>query len=645
MVALERRSSAPEASRLTSKKVARLGLIAAANVACLALLWRAVLSARAESASAPGTIASATPGASVSAADGAIVSAGNDAIVLAAPEATGNAARASESTAVPPPIRALDGATSDAARTANPPSTLLAANISSNSAPLSPDPEKPASGSPVAANGAPASVPLLTPPITARANSADLALEARLKKHIAEAEKLALDVAKDRMHPGEASVAINVRELGVRGDLVAIGADRSVRPASNMKLVTTAAALVLLGPDWAFQTVLDTAAPIANGHVQGDVIVRAAGDPLLDWNADGEVEGFVEKLAAGFAQKGVRSIDGALVLDEGDFQPPSPGPAWPSERERWEEFCALAGGFSANAGCITIVVHASQPGASAQVEVHPRWHGYAPKIAVQTVGAKEKLDVRVEVKNGALRIEGAIPKDVPQWTSRFAVPDPVELFGNALVGGLRARGIAVQGGWKRDRAVAGAPAVELARLRTPLSDTLVPINTHSNNACADQVFLAMGHAICGQGTRAGGRAATARALARLGVSADGFVQVDGSGLSRDNRVSARQIAALIDAVLRLDARTSKLFLDSLAVGAESGTLDGRMKKADLAGRVHAKTGFINGTGALSGLIETREGRRLVFSILVEYPNIEGLNKRCWKPMEDAICEELASWNG
>jgi PBP4 family serine-type D-alanyl-D-alanine carboxypeptidase len=486
---------------------------------------------------------------------------------------------------------------------------------------------------------------LLAPPIGAPPSGGDLALEARVKKHVAEAEKRALETAKDRMHPGDTNVSISVRELGAQGDIVSIGADRSVRPASNMKLVTTAAALVLLGPDWTFQTVLDTTAQIANGGVQGDVIVHAAGDPLLDWSADGEVDGFVEKIASGFAQKGVRAIDGALVLDEGDFQAPSPGPAWPAERERWQEFCALSGGFSANAGCLTIVVHASQAGSPAQVEVHPRWHGYAAKIAVQTVGSKEKLDVRVEVRNGALRVEGSIPKDVPQWTSRFAVPDPVELFGNALVGGLRARGVAVQGGWRRDHGAPAGAAVELARLRTPLSDTLVPINTHSNNACADQVFLAMGHVLAGQGTRAGGRAATAKALAKLGLSTDGFVQIDGSGLSRDNRVCARQIAALIDAVLRLDARTSKLFLDSLAVGAESGTLDKRMKKGDLAGRVHAKTGFINGTGALSGLIETREGRRLVFSILVEYPNIEGLNMRCWKPMEDAICEELAGWNG
>jgi D-alanyl-D-alanine carboxypeptidase/D-alanyl-D-alanine-endopeptidase (penicillin-binding protein 4) len=379
--------------------------------------------------------------------------------------------------------------------------------------------------------------------------------------------------------------------------------------------------------------------------VQGDVAVHAAGDPLLDWDAEGEVDGFIARIAADARRHGVSAIDGALVLDEGDFQAPAPGPAWPSEKERWEEFCALAGGFSANAGCITIVVRATQPGAPAEVEVHPRHHGFAPKIAVQTVGAKEKLDVRVEVRNGALRVEGAIPKDVPRWTSRFAVPDPVELFGNALVGGLRANGIAVRDGWRRERTTEHGQRVEIARLKTPLVDTLVPINTHSNNACADQLFLAMGHAISGKGTREGGRAATAQALTKLGVPLEGFVQVDGSGLSRDNKVSARQIAALIDAVLRLDARTSKPFLDSLAVGAESGTLDGRMKKADLAGRVHAKTGFINGTGALSGLVDARDGRKLVFSILVEYPNIEGLNKSCWKPMEDAICEELAGWNG
>jgi D-alanyl-D-alanine carboxypeptidase/D-alanyl-D-alanine-endopeptidase (penicillin-binding protein 4) len=529
MAALERRHTSSQTSGLIWPQVARLCLIGAANVGALFFLWKLVL--------APGSETQAEQ---------------------AAQEAP--AASLASATPTPPRSEPVLPRAPIAAGLAQPEGSVTASPLLSTNV-------APSRGS---GGDAGSLEPVLAPFSNTHTNIGDLALEARVKKHIAEAEKRALEMAKDRLRPGEASVSINVHELGVKGDLVSIGADRSVRPASNMKLVTSAAALVLLGLDWTFQTVFDTTAPIANGRVQGDVVVHAAGDPLLDWNADGEVDAFIEKVAAEFTQRGIRAIEGALVLDEGDFQAPAPGPAWPSEKDRWEEYCALAGGFSANAGCITIVVHAAQAGGAAQVEVHPRHHGYAPKIAVQTVGAKEKLDVRVEVRNGALRVEGSIPKDVPQWTARFAVPDPVELFGHALVGGLRARGITVQGGWKRDHvALAGQP-VELARLKTPLVDTLVPINTHSNNACADQVFLAMGHSVIGEGTRAGGRAATAKALAKLGLSTEGLVQVDGSGLSRDNRVSARQIAALIDAVLRLDARTSKLFLDSLAVGAETG---------------------------------------------------------------------------
>lgn len=592
MAALERRHATTSTAGLSWARAAKLSLIGAANLAALFLLWKLAFAARAE------THREATAQALPRAGE-----------LLAQPAAP---ARGGDSDA-PAPV-----------------AHLLSTNVAPARAPET---------------GPAAQELVLAALSTQPANGADLALEARVKKHIAEAQRKALEIAKDRLRPGEASVAVNVHELGVRGDLVSIRADNSVRPASNMKLVTSAAALVLLGPDWTFDTVFETSAPIANGRVQGDVVVRAAGDPLLDWDALGEVDAFIARIEAGLAEHGVHAIDGALVLDEGDFQEPGPGPAWPAEKDRWEEYCALAGGFSANAGCLTIVVQAGAAGSAARVEVHPRHHGYAPKIAVRTVGAKEKLDVRVELRNGVVRVEGSIPRDVPQWTARFSVPDPVELFGTVLVGGLRARGIAVQGGFRRERVVSAGRAVEIARLRTPLVDTLVPINTHSNNACADQVFLAMGHALMGQGTREGGRAATARALTKLGISTEGLVQVDGSGLSRDNRVSARQITALIDAVLRRDARSAQLFLDSLAVGAETGTLDGRMKKGDLAGRVHAKTGFINGTGALSGLVETRAGKRLVFSILVEYPTIEGLNKRCWKPMEDAICEELAGWDG
>jgi D-alanyl-D-alanine carboxypeptidase/D-alanyl-D-alanine-endopeptidase (penicillin-binding protein 4) len=180
----------------------------------------------------------------------------------------------------------------------------------------------------------------------------------------------------------------------------------------------------------------------------------------------------------------------------------------------------------------------------------------------------------------------------------------------------------------------------LGHLHSDLIDLLKPVNADSVNAVADQVFLATGHAVFGEGTRAAGARATSEALRRLGVSAEGLVQVDGSGLSRANRVTAAQVTALIDAVLSRDERSAAAYLGSLAVAGETGTLSGRMREGPARGRVRAKTGFIAGTSALSGVAEGAGGRRYVFSVLVNYPSVSGLNTSAWKPMQDEICELL-----
>lgn len=470
-------------------------------------------------------------------------------------------------------------------------------------------------------------------------NERDHGLEARVEGRIQSALNRAVSETKGKLDPREVTIAVHVRELAVPGEIVARQADRSLRPASNLKLVTTAAALAVLGPDWCFETRFESNAPIVDGHLRGDLVVRAGGDPLYDPAGSGEVSQLLAPALDELSRAGVQAIDGALVIDEGNFQAPERGPAWPTEKDAWKEYCALAGGFSANAGCLTALVRASDGGA-ARVDVRPNGHGRPEKLAVRTVGARQSLDVRVGALHDPVVVEGSIPSDVPEWSARFAVPDPVDLFARCLLASLRARGIDPAGGLARERRpVSGLRT--LALLRTPLASVLEPINTHSNNACADQLFLALGHAAGGRGTRTGGRAAVASALDQLGIDASSLVQVDGSGLSREDRISARQITALLDAVLRRDARTAKLFLDSLAVGSESGTLDERMKDPLLAGRVHAKTGFINGTSALSGILDAHDGRTLIFSILVEYPNFGGLNQSCWKPMEDALCSLIA----
>ncbi len=467
----------------------------------------------------------------------------------------------------------------------------------------------------------------------------DRALEERIRAAIADALKQAEVSSKGRARRSEMHVGVHVRSAADGTEIASIGAERAQRPASNLKLVTTGAALVLLGPDWKFRTTLVSDARIENGVLQGDLVVRAGGDPLYDARTAGDVSALLAPAIEALRSAGVQRIAGDIVLDEGRFLDPEPGPSWPADGQRWSDFCALSGAFSANAGCLTARVVPTSPGRAARVEVRPFGHGLPTKISVETGKARTKLDVRVSAVGGTVVVDGSIPAGIEPWECRFAAPDPVLIFGGALRHALAARGIAITGSVRRER-VAPKPATRaLATIVTPILAVLDPINAHSNNAVADQLYFALGDAQFGQGTRAGGQRATSLALQRLGVPDDGFAQVDGSGLSRDNRVSARQITALLAGVSRRGGRASDALFASMAAPKADGTLDDRM--AGLEGRVRAKTGFIGGTSALSGIVESDGGRMLVFSILVEYPVMDGLNTRVWKPMQDRVCKILA----
>lgn len=468
----------------------------------------------------------------------------------------------------------------------------------------------------------------------------DRGLEQRLRGLVERAVASAGEATGGAVTPANTTVALCVRRLGRPGILAARNADRPLRPASNMKLVTAAAALVLLGPDAGLETRVEAAGPPVEGVLRGDLVLRAGGDPLYDPAADGRVDHLLAPLVARLRSQGLRRIEGDLVLDEGLFAAPAPGPGWPDPSQYWQEHCALAGGFSANAGCLTAVVEATRAGEPARSFVHPLHHGLARTGTVRTV-ASPPLDVRVGVQGVGARhvvLDGTVPASVARWTSRFAHPDPVELFGNVLAAALAEGGIELSGSLLRERRPAGL--VTLATLSTPVLSLLGPINTDSNNSVADQLFLALGGRIEGDPTRAGGARATARALERLGVPSAGLVQVDGSGLSRDGRITARQLAALLDAVLAEPGERAEAFLASLAVGGETGTLAQRLREPGARGRVWAKTGFIGGTSALSGILETDSGQRLVFSILIEYPRLSGLNNTHWKPLQNDLVKEL-----
>ena len=447
--------------------------------------------------------------------------------------------------------------------------------------------------------------------------------------------------SKGKVTAGNTVVSIHVRDLEGRVWL-SRDSQESLPPASNLKLLTVASAAILAGPDAQFETHFEAGGPIRGGVLQGDLIVRAGADPMFDPDDRGSLDRWMTPLVQQLRAAGIERVDGRLVLDEGDYLIPSPGPAWPSENEYWKEYCALSGGFNANAGCLTSVVSATQVGQQAQVRVRPAGHGLTQsKGTVKTVAKGEPLDVRVGAMP-RLVVKGKVPANYSAFTSRFAHPDPVELFGHAVIQALQSRGIPIQAKPHRER---GVPAGEqVAVLRTPLLESYGPILMDSNNAVADQLYWWLGHTYGERGDRLGGARAVAAALGRLGVDSDGWQQVDGSGLSKNNRARADQITALLAGVLQAEGPAAEAFRRTLPVAGQSGTLRKRMRQGLAAGNVRAKTGFVNGTSALSGTVQTSKRTTLVFSILVRYPYAPGLNTKAFKPMQDELCELLAGWN-
>ena len=474
-------------------------------------------------------------------------------------------------------------------------------------------------------------------PQVPKPGSQDDALQSDLESIIGRWFQTASQKSRGKLKGPDTQISVHVRELSDNSTLASVKGNRILRPASNLKVATSAAGLVLLGATGQYETVFETKGSVRDGILQGDLIVHAGGDPLAREGSQGATEGRLDEVATALQTGGIRRIAGDLVLNEGSFLDPGVGPSWPSSNQHWDDYCALAAGLTVNAGVLVAEVSPRKNASEASISVHPSPHGLSKSYGVTMVSGKVN-DVRVGATTAKVTVKGKLGSSTGVVVSDFSHPDPVGLFGAVLTDRLKRAGITVGGKTIKRR---GPPPVgePFFVLRSAVADSLVPINTHSNNGVADQLFFTLGHRLGGGGTREASAAAIGLAFEALGIDPAGHHQVDGSGLSRDNRISPVQLTGLLQAVLfglLESSPLSRRYLDSLAVAGQSGTLATRLRSTPAAGQVFAKTGFIDGTSSLSGIAISPAGRGLVFSIIVNYPTISGLNTSAWKPMQDEM---------
>ncbi|MDE3154105.1 MAG: D-alanyl-D-alanine carboxypeptidase/D-alanyl-D-alanine-endopeptidase [Acidobacteriota bacterium] len=436
-------------------------------------------------------------------------------------------------------------------------------------------------------------------------------------------------------------VAAVVEEAASGRVLYARHADTLLLPASNMKIVTLAAASATLGWTFTYETKLLTTGPVEDGTLNGDLVIVGSGDPTLD-GRDPSTRSVLADWADALWQQGIRRITGRVIGDGRALAPPPFGPGW-----AWDDlvfgFAAPVSGLQYHDNLIDLRIQpGAAPGDPVTVTVTPDGSGLTVDNVITTGTADASPLVLMHRQPGTndLRLSGTLPAGGPAVARTAAVPDPPALFARSLRAALVARGIAVdQEGLDLADAAPPPALTEASTLidyrSPPLSSLAAVMMKVSENLYAETLLRTIG-LVGGQPPEPGPQR-IGEVLTGWGFTPDDFVIADGSGLSRYNLLTASLLAGVLQRM-----RQDPAFVASLPVAGVDGTLAHRMDGTPARARVLAKTGSMTHVRALSGYVTTEDGRQLVFSILAN--NYDG-SPAAVDAAIDAAVIRLAAVNG
>jgi D-alanyl-D-alanine carboxypeptidase/D-alanyl-D-alanine-endopeptidase (penicillin-binding protein 4) len=433
--------------------------------------------------------------------------------------------------------------------------------------------------------------------------------------------KRAIDAIVDRPAFAPAFWGVEVRDLRSGRVLYARNAGKSLKPASTMKVVTTAAVLDALGPDERLRTTVETAGRVdAFGRVLGDVYLVGRGDPNLSGRfSDGRITAAFEALADALRAAGVRRIEGRLVGHEGLFAGDRRGEDWSWEDLVWW-YGAEVSALSFNDNCADLkVLPGERAGDPVRVERAPvsSYYSVVSTAITSAAGTAPALVVTRAPGSNELRISGTHPLGAEPWTGSAALEDPARYAATVFSEVLAARGITASGPVETSQQPL-PPAVRVlaAHEGPPLAEALKAVNKPSQNLHAESMLRLLGARRRGVGSAGAGHEAVLEFLKRMGVDSKDWSLQDGSGLSRSDLLTPHEMVSLLAAMDRHPHAAA--FRATLPIAAQDGTLKNRMRGTAADGRLAAKTGTLRHVNALAGYVTTRGGSRLAFSMMVNH---------------------------
>jgi D-alanyl-D-alanine carboxypeptidase/D-alanyl-D-alanine-endopeptidase (penicillin-binding protein 4) len=455
-----------------------------------------------------------------------------------------------------------------------------------------------------------------------------------------------------------------------------------VRPASNMKIYTVAAAFDKLTPDYRFITSVYAKEKLDDdGKIKGDLVIYGRGDPSIAARFnDGDYFKGINGLADRIVAAGVKRIKGDLVGDESYFDGDSFGSGWTWQDLTWS-YGAPVSALTVNDNAIDLTVRpGNKAGAAAVITTGPPAASFMTIVNRATTTAKgTRSDLRIHRGLGAntLEISGTVAVGDDGFTGGVAIPDPALAFVAMLRDALIKRGVKIDGRLRTVTARTGGsivalspssptaeagkmpalpgalPAlVEIASLPSaPFNDIAAHTLKPSQNLYTELILRTLGKMRksspppdetrrASQTDEDAGLAAVRDFLKQAGVSESQLNLDDGSGLSRSDMIMADATVQLLTFMTK--HRYFTQFWDALPIAGVDGTLRNRMRGTAAERNLRAKTGTLSSVASLGGYVTTASGERLVFSMMLNnYPDASALRR----DSIDAIAVLLASFDG
>jgi len=385
-------------------------------------------------------------------------------------------------------------------------------------------------------------------------------------------------------------------------------------PASNMKLFTTAAAIDLLKPSFEVTTgVYARGEADAGGTLNGDVKLVGRGDPTIGGRFhDGSATAVMQEWAADLKRAGIKTIGGDLIFEYGYFDDDYIHSNWPVDQlVNWYE--APIAAFSMQEGCVQVRVLPARNGKPCVVQLEPPTNFIQVQNSCRT-GRGLPFITRLRGSNTII-VRGGVPSRSGATEVFVTVENPVHYFASVTAETLAREGIRVMGQIVLTSRDTRTDWRLVTKHTTPLSILIYVINKKSQNHYAEQVLKMIGAEMRHDGSWPAGNAEVREWLTtKIGVPANEFVPVDGSGMSRGNGASANAFIQLLRHMWKSPWREE--FVSSLPYSGDPDSKFGnRLRQPPFARQVYAKTGYISGVIGLSGYVHAQSGKVYAFSFL------------------------------